>query len=237
MMAETREGRLVTTFVTLADTLVVGYDVVDLLHTLVEACGNLLSASAAGIMLADSTGQLALVASTSEKSRLVELMQLSSGNGPCVESFTTGRVYMLPDIETVKDIWTEFYLEATEQGFHAVHAVPLRLRGDVLGTLNLFLDHTGSLTPDDAAVAQGLADVATIGILQERAARQSEITRQQLQFALNSRVVIEQAKGVLAHLHTIDMDTAFTNLRQYARSHNLTLREVADGVVNKSLTL
>ncbi len=142
-MAETREGRLVTTFVTLADTLVVGYDVVDLLHTLVEACGNLLPASAAGIMLADSTGQLALVASTSEKSRLVELMQLSSGNGPCVESFTTGAVYVLPDIEAVKDLWPEFYLEATEQGFHAVHAVPLRLRGDVLGTLNLF-----STTPD-----------------------------------------------------------------------------------------
>ncbi|MHC5796507.1 GAF and ANTAR domain-containing protein [Lacisediminihabitans sp. FW035] len=237
MMAETREGRLVDTFVTLADTLVVGYDVVDLLHTLVEACANLLSASAAGIMLADSSGQLALVASTSEKSRLVELMQLSSGNGPCVESFTTGTVYVLPDVEAVKETWPEFYLEATEQGFRAVHAVPLRLRGDILGTLNLFLDHTGSLTPDDASVAQGLADVATIGILQGRAARESQLTQQQLQSALNSRVVIEQAKGVIAQIHGVDMDIAFNTLRQFARSNNLTLRDVADGVVHKTLSL
>ena len=236
-MADTREGRLVDTFVTLADTLVVGYDVVDLLHTLVEACATLLSASAAGIMLADSSGQLALVASTSEKSRLVELMQLSSGNGPCVESFTTGAVYVLPNIETVKDAWPEFYQEATAQEFHAVHAVPLRLRGDVLGTLNLFLDHTGSLTADDASVAQGLADVATIGILHERAARENQLTQKQLKSALNSRVVIEQAKGVIAQIHDVDMDTAFNTLRQYARSNSLTLRDVADGVVSKRLSL
>lgn len=236
-MAGTREGRLVDTFVTLADTLVVGYDVVDLLHTLVEACANLLSASAAGIMLADSTGQLALVASTSEKSRLVELMQLSSGNGPCVESFTTGSVYVLPDVESVKETWPEFYSESTQQGFRAVHAVPLRLRGEILGTLNLFLDHVGSLSPDDASVAQGLADVATIGILQERAARESQITQQQLQSALNSRVLIEQAKGVIAQIHGLDMDAAFTTLRQYARSNNISLRDVADGVVHKTLTL
>lgn len=237
MMADTREGRLVDTFVTLADTLVVGYDVVDLLHTLVDACANLLSASAAGIMLADATGQLALVASTSEKSRLVELMQLSAGNGPCVECFSTGLVYVLPDIESVKGAWPEFYEEAVAQGFHAVHAVPLRLRGEVLGTLNLFLDRTGSLTADDASVAQGLADVATIGILQERAARESELTQRQLQSALNSRVVIEQAKGVIAQLHGVDMDTAFATLRQYARGNNLSLHDVAAGVVGKTLSL
>jgi GAF domain-containing protein len=237
MVAETREGRLVDTFVTLADTLVVGYDVVDLLQTLVEACAELLDASAAGLMLADDTGQLALVASTSEKSRLVELMQLSSGNGPCVEAYTSGSLYELEDIETVAATWPDFYREAHEQGFHAVHAVPLRLRGTVLGTLNLFLTHTGRLSAEDTSAAQGLADVATIGILHERAARESQIARDQLQYALNSRVVIEQAKGVIAQTRTVDMDAAFTALRQYARSHNLNLRDVAERVISRSLVL
>lgn len=237
MVAETREGRLVDTFVTLADTLVVGYDVVDLLQTLVEACADLLDASAAGLMLADSRGELSVVASTSEKSRLVELMQLSSGNGPCVESFSAGQLVMIDDIETVASQWPEFYREAHEQGFRAVHAVPLRLRGSVLGTLNLFLTQTGRLTAEDASVAQGLADVATIGILQERAARENDIARDQLQHALNSRVVIEQAKGVVAQTKSVDMDAAFNMLRQHARSNNLNLRDVAEQVVSRSLIL
>jgi GAF domain-containing protein len=237
MAAETREGRLVDTFVTLADTLVVGYDVVDLLHTLVTACAELLDASAAGLMLADSDGQLAVVASTSEKSRLVELMQLSSGNGPCVEAFTTGAVFELPDIATVAATWPAFYREAEAQGFKAVHAVPLRLRGKVLGTLNLFLTRTGRLTDEDASAAQGLADVATIGILHERAARENQIAREQLQYALNSRVVIEQAKGVIAQTHSVDMDAAFNTLRQYARSNNLNLRDVAEKVISRTLTI
>lgn len=237
MMAVTREGRLVDTFVTLADTLVAGYDVVDLLQTLVEACADLLDASAAGLLLADEFGELAVVASTSEKSRLVELMQLSSGHGPCVEAFTTGTVVALPDIETVAGKWGDFYREARDQGFSAVHAVPLRLRGTVLGTLNLFLTHPGLLRDEDASAAQGLADVATIGILQERALRQNEIAQEQLQHALNSRVLIEQAKGVIAQMHSVDMDAAFATLRRYARSHSLNLHDVAEQVVARALVL
>ncbi|HAM27167.1 MAG TPA: transcriptional regulator [Microbacteriaceae bacterium] len=236
MVAETRERRLVDTFVTLADTLVAGYDVVDLLQTLVEACADLLDASAAGLMLADKSGNLAVVASTSERSRLVEIMQLRFGLGPCVEAFTTGVVVEVDDLETGTARWPEFREEALAQGFRSVHAIPLRLRGSVIGTLNLFRNEPGLLTPEDASVAQGLADVATIGILHERTLRENSVAKEQLQHALDSRVVIEQAKGVIAQTREVDMDAAFSILRAYARNNNLNLHDVAARVVNRTVT-
>jgi GAF domain-containing protein len=237
MASDTRERRLTSAFVTLADTLVAGYDVVDLLQTLVDTCADLLDASAAGLMLADSSGELAVVASTSEKSRLVETMQLSSGFGPCVECFTTGAPVTVSDVEELGDRWPGFSEAALEQGFRSVHGVPLRLRGNVIGTLNLFRTSTGVLSDEDLSVAQGLADVATIGILQERAIREADIAKNQLQHALDSRVLIEQAKGVIAYMRDVDMDAAFQTLRSYSRSNNLNLRDVAELVVNRSLSL
>jgi GAF domain-containing protein len=237
MGSETRERRLTTTFVTLADTLVAEFDVVDLLQTLVDTCAQLLDASAAGIMLADATGDLALVASTSEKSRIVETIQLSSGSGPCVECFATGAAVTVSDVAELGNRWPEFREAAIEQGFQSVHGVPLRLRGVTIGTLNLFRATTGVLSAEDMSVAQGLADVATIGILQERAIRQADIAKNQLQHALNSRVLIEQAKGVIAYKNNVDMDVAFQTLRSYSRSNNLNLRDVAERVVNRSLSL
>lgn len=237
MGSDTREKRLTAAFVTLADTLVADYDVVDLLQTLVDTCADLLDASAAGIMLADQNGELAVVASTSERSRLVEMMQLSSGFGPCVECFTTGTSVTVSDVDELGERWPGFREAALEQGFHSVHGVPLRLRGVVIGTLNLFRSQTGELSREDMAVAQGLADVATIGILQERALREADVARDQLQHALDSRVLIEQAKGVVAHMRGVDMDEAFRSLRDYARSNNLNLRDVAQLVVTRSVTL
>jgi GAF domain-containing protein len=236
MVAETRERRLVDTFVTLADTLVAGYDVVDLLQTLVEACAELLDASAAGLLLADDSGDLAVVASTSERSRLVEMMQLHSGHGPCVEAYTTGAVVEVEDLELLSSRWPDFREEALAQGFRSVHAIPLRLRGTVIGTLNLFLSEPGLMSPEDASVARGLADVATIGILHERTIRENSVAREQLQHALDSRVVIEQAKGVIAQTRNVDMDAAFRILRAYARSNNLNLHDVAARVVARSVT-
>jgi GAF domain-containing protein len=237
MASDTRERRLTAAFVTLADTLVAGYDVVDLLQTLVDTCADLLDASAAGLMLADSSGELAVVASTSEKSRLVETMQLSSGFGPCMECFSTGAPVTVNDVSELGDRWPGFREAALEQGFRSVHGVPLRLRGNVIGTLNLFRATTGVLSDEDLSVAQGLADVATIGILQERAIREADVAKNQLQHALDSRVLIEQAKGVIAYMHDVDMDQAFQTLRNYSRSHSLNLRDVAELVVNRSLTL
>lgn len=236
MARMTREARLASTFVALADTLVDEYDVLDLLDTLVNTSADLLGATAAGLLLVDARGELSVVASTSERSRLVELMQLSSGGGPCLECFRTGQVVSVPDI-AVDERWPEFRAEAAEQGLLAVTAIPLRLRGTVLGALNLFNDSTGTMSADDRAVGQGLADIATIGILHERAVRKSTVAQEQLQYALDSRVVIEQAKGVLAHTHDVDMDAAFRALRGYARSHGQSLRSTAEQVVDRSLVI
>jgi len=235
--AETREGRFLQTFATLADTLVVGYDVVDLLQTLVDSCRDLLGSTAAGILLADERGQLEVVASTSESSRLVEMMQLGAEAGPCIESYYTGQPVIVPDIERGPAEWARFRQSALEQGFTAVFAIPLRLRETTIGSLNLFQSSAGAMADDDLTAARALADVATIGILHERSLRESAIVHQQLQNALNSRILIEQAKGVIAHRNSVSVDEAFALLRSHARSNRRGIAEVAADVVNRRLTI
>jgi GAF domain-containing protein len=235
MSAETRETKLNSAFVAVADTLTADYDVVDLLHTLVAYCTDILDAQAGGLMLSDPAGELQLVASTSEQASLVEIMQLNAGAGPCVDCFTTGIAVAVTDIAASGSRWPEFRQAALEQGFLSLHATPMRLRGEVIGTMNLFSSSVGGLTQRDAAVAQALADVATIGIMQERVISESHLVAEQLQQALNSRVVIEQAKGVLAQAASLGMDEAFAALRNYARSHNLPLRQVAQQVTDRTL--
>ena len=237
MIDSTREDRLIDTFATLADTLVADYDVVDLLQTLVERCADVFDIAAAGILLADADGELEVIASTSEASRLVEVMQLSARAGPCVESFTSGSVVSLPDVEDSPPEWQRFRDSAREQGFAAVFALPLRLRETTIGALNLLSNLPGALPPRDVRAAQALADVATIGILQERTLRESMSVREQLTNALTSRVVIEQAKGVLAHSRGISMEEAFTVLRTYARTNRLLLSRVAQGLVEQTLVI
>jgi transcriptional regulator with GAF, ATPase, and Fis domain len=231
-----REAALVDAFAALADTLVAGYDVVDLLQTLVDTCVELLDVSAAGLLLADvDSKRLDLMASTSEESRLVETMQLAAEAGPCIECFRTGAFVSVPDIREGPEDWPDFRRRALEQGFLSMYAVPLRLRHATVGTLNLFRDEVGELNERDTRVAQALADVATIGILHERDFRASDLLRQQLQIALNSRVVIEQAKGVLAQTHDVTTDQAFTLLREYARSNQRPLAQVAQELVARTL--
>jgi transcriptional regulator with GAF, ATPase, and Fis domain len=235
MSDTSRETELNTAFVKLADTLIADYDVVDLLHTLLLRCTELLDTQAAGLMLADATGTLQLIASTSEQADFVEIMQLNAGAGPCVQCFTTGTAVTVADIDEFGTSWPAFRSAALQKGFHSVNAIPMRLRGEILGTMNLFSTHVGELNPRDAAVAQALADVATIGILQERSIRETSIVTEQLQRALDSRVLIEQAKGVLSQTASIGMDQAFAALRNHARNHNLTLRTVAQGVTNRTI--
>ena len=237
MTAETREARLAEAFVALADTLVVGYDVVELLQSLVDRCRLILDAADVGIILANGDGELDVIASTSERSRLVELLQLRAGEGPCVEAFLTGKAVSLPQLTPVETRWPKFFVGARELGFASVHSVPLRLREQTIGSLNLFREKAGALSPEDAVAAQALADVATIGILQERAFRELDFTRQQLQRALDSRVVIEQAKGIVAQQRGFDMDAAFQLLRSTARSHSLRLEELAQRVVQGTTRL
>jgi transcriptional regulator with GAF, ATPase, and Fis domain len=236
-MNDVTQRQVLQTFVTLADTLVDDYDVVDLLQMLVDTCRDLLDTTAAGILLADSRGELELVVSTSEASRLVEMMQLSAEAGPCIESFRSGRRVCLPDIAQARDEWSQFRGAALAQGFRSIDALPLRLRDTTIGTLNLLRAGPGEAPEDDIMAAQAFADVATIGILHERSIRESSVLSQQLQAALNSRIVIEQAKGVVSHTRGVPIDDAFTLMRQYARSHNMGLSVVAARLVDRSLRL
>ena len=231
MTTVTRESKLSAAFVKLADTLFTEFDVIDLLHLLVGQCTDILDTQAGGIMLADPTGQLQLAASTSEEAELVEIFQLAAGEGPCLDCFRTGAPVTVGNIEADGGPWPTFSTEALKFGFRSVHATPLRLRGQVIGTMNLFSHHVGALVSEDIAVAQALADVATIGILQERHIRNVNVVAEQLQRALDSRILIEQAKGVLAATLNTTMNDAFALMRTYARDRNLPLRQVADDVI------
>jgi len=233
-----RERRIGEAFVALADTLVDDYDMIDLLDRLVAHCVDLLDADAAGILLADPRDELRLVAASSEDAETMELMQLQAAEGPCLECYRTATQVLVPDLAEMTERWPRFAAAVARAGsFASTHAIPLRLRGDAIGTMNLFHRATGPLPAADLALGQALADVATIGILQERAIRRGEIVNEQLNTALNSRVVIEQAKGVLAQHFTISMDTAFDLLRRYARNHNERLAEVARRCVAREMDL
>jgi GAF domain-containing protein len=227
----TRTERLFDAFATLADTLVAGYDVLDLLQSLVEYCHELLDVDSAGILLANADGELEVVASTNEANTLVEIMQLDANAGPCLESFRTRAVVSVPDIDVDSDRWPDFAAIAGAQGIHSVYAIPLRLRQTTIGTLNLMREQRGELNRYDIRAAQALADVATIGILQERTIRDASTIRDQLQRALSSRIVIEQAKGVVAETAKVSMDTAFDRIRSHARKHQTPLSEVARQLV------
>ena len=230
-----RESNLTTAFVKVADTLTADFDVVELLHDLVETCTTLLDVQAGGLMLVDADGRLHLVASTSEEANLVEIMQLNAGIGPCLDCFATGMPVSVADIAGDGAEWPQFQTAAAEQGFHSVYATPMRLRGLVIGTMNLLGTSVGALSERDAAVAQALTDVATIGILQERMIHERGVVTEQLQHTLDSRVLVEQAKGVVSHTAQLGMNEAFTALRTYARENAYTLRFVAEGVVNRSI--
>ncbi|MCS5715165.1 GAF and ANTAR domain-containing protein [Herbiconiux sp. CPCC 205716] len=238
MRGELREARLVEGFATLADTLVEGYDVVDLLQNLVEICQDVLSVEAVGLLLADEGGELDLVASTSEDPRLVNAMQLDAEAGPCRLSFETGEQEALVGLSALDDApagWFAFRRAAEQLGYGSVAAVPMRLREKRIGVLSLYRFEAEALSAADLRAAQALADVATIGILHERVAREPDAVRNQLQRALNTRVVIEQAKGVLAHTHGVSTERAFELLRGYARSNRLGLHEVAQRLVGRTL--
>ncbi|MDF2976998.1 MAG: transcriptional regulator [Actinomycetospora sp.] len=228
--ARDREQTLVEAFVRLADTLVTDYDVIDLFHGLCADCVTLLDADAAGLLLTDQRGSLQLVSASNEQAHLVELFQLQADQGPCLDAFRTGHQVRADDLAT-EDRWPRFTSRARESGFAAVHALPMRLRGEVVGALNLFHRQHHVMDEADLGVGQALADVATIAILTDRSSRQRELLTEQLQAALTSRVIIEQAKGVLAERGRIGLDEAFARMRSYARGHQVRLADVARDVV------
>jgi transcriptional regulator with GAF, ATPase, and Fis domain len=229
-----RERALAEAFVTLADTLVADYDVIDVLHQLTIECVELLPVDAAGLLLSDQRGTLQMAAASTERARVVELFQLQSDEGPCLDCFRTSRPIAAPDLRGMTE-WPRFIAHTLDTGFRSVHAVPMRLRTETIGALNLFGIQPRALGPDELRIAQALADVATIGILQERAIRRRDVLAEQLQVALTSRVIIEQAKGVLAERGQLEMERAFEVLRRYARSTQQRLSDVALGVANRTI--
>ena len=227
------EIKLADVFVEMADTLVDEFDVIDFLHVLTERCVQLLGVSAAGILLTDQRDSLQVVAASSERTRLLELFQLQTDQGPCVDCFRTGQPVSVADLPSAGR-WPRFTTAAAEVGFAAVHALPMRLRTEIIGALNLFDTNPGALDEGKLRIGQALADVATIGLLQQRAIRRRDIVTEQLQTALNSRILIEQAKGVLAERHNLDVAEAFTVLRSGARRHNRRLSDLAQAIVDGS---
>jgi transcriptional regulator with GAF, ATPase, and Fis domain len=226
------DGQLLSeTFVELTDTMVADFDVIDFLHVLTSRSAELLDVSAVGLLLADPRGELRVVAASSEAARLLELFQLQSDEGPCLDCFRSGRPVTAIEL-SADQRWPRFAAAAGQAGFTAVQALPMRLREQVIGALNLFRATPGAFDPASVRIGQALADVATIGLLHERSMRRSDTLNEQLQAALNSRVVIEQAKGKLAERLGIDMNQAFTLLRDQARNRNQRLSDLARAFVD-----
>lgn len=219
----------------LADSLVADFDVVELLTLLADRCVDVLDVAAAGLMLVSPDGDLRVLASSSEAMRLLELFEVQDDEGPCVECFRSGQPVTNHKLDEADGRWPRFAPKAVQAGFRSVHAVPMRLRNQTIGALNMYRVDEGHMGDTDLVAAQALADVATIAILQHRAVRDAQVLNGQLTQALHTRIAIEQAKGVVAERAGIDMEQAFARLRNHARTHNLLLTDVAHAVTNKTL--
>jgi transcriptional regulator with GAF, ATPase, and Fis domain len=226
--------RVAEMFVEFADTLVEEFDLIEFLQMVTSRASELVGSAAAGLLLADPHGQLQFMAASDERTELLELFQVQSHEGPCQDCFREAVPVVNADLRDATDRWPQFAPRAVSAGFRSVHAFPMRLRQDVIGALNLFGTDVGRMEPEDVRTVQALADVATIGLLQERAVRRGELLTEQLQGALDSRVVIEQAKGAISQRRSCTVDEAFTIMRAYCRNHNLRLSVVAQTVVSDS---
>ncbi len=229
-----REAVLARVFVRLADTLASDFDIVDFLHGLSADAVEVLGVEAAGVMLADARGGLRLIASSDERMRLLELFELQGERGPCLDAFSTGRPLQV-NAKSSSIRWPVFAQRASDAGFQMMGAVPLRVRTNIIGAMNLFRASDEQFSNDEMDIAQAMAEMAAIGLIQERALREHGLLTEQLQAALNSRVLIEQAKGMLAEYLKVNVDDAFTLLRNYARSRNRKLSEVARDVIDRNI--
>jgi GAF domain-containing protein len=235
--ADDRAALLAQAFVELAGALANGYDVVELLDRLLRHCVHLLAVDAAGLVLADASEALQVVAATSTQAHFLEVLQLHADAGPCLDCFRSGQPVNVNDLAADGDRWSALADTARRGGYHAVHAVPLRFREQTLGAMNLFTCEPGDLGATDHKIAQALAEVATVAILGQRTISRSGEVAEQLQTALDSRVVIEQAKGMLAQQGGLTMTAAFDVLRQHARRNNQRVTDAARAVVDSTLSL
>lgn len=231
-MSSGREQQVTETFIELADTLASDYEIGEFLHTLVERCAEILQVSTAGVVIESRAGTLRLAAATSDEMEALEDAEIDHGEGPCLDAYRRGEAVSAGDLRDELGRWPNIVPLALDMGLLAVHAFPLRLREDRIGALNLYRDSPGAFHADDVRLAQALADVAAIGILQERKVRAAEERADQLQHALDSRVVIEQAKGVLAERAGISPAEAFERLRRHARNRSEKVSDVCRLVID-----
>lgn len=234
-MSEEHEQRLAEAFVALADTLVDEFDVLDFLSTLAEQAAELLNVSAAGVVLSDQRGGLATTAASSNQARVLELVAVQTDDGPCLDCLRTGTTVTSSDLATETDRWPRFAPAAEQHGYRAVTAVPMRLRGQVIGALTLLNAQAQGVDEASTRLGQALADVATISILQQRAIDRTEILSEQLQATLNNNVTLAQARGVLAEHGNLSLPQAHALLRQHARQHHHRLSELALGIAEGSV--
>ncbi|HET9692238.1 MAG TPA: GAF and ANTAR domain-containing protein [Acidimicrobiales bacterium] len=223
------------TLVDLAGGLVADFDTVELLTLLSDRCVEALDVAAAGVMIAPPAGSLQVVASSSDAMRALEVFQLQSDQGPCLEAFRSGRPVVNQDLAANADRWPRFGPQAIAAGFRSTHSLPMRLRGRTIGALNLFRSDDGVLGADDVVAAQALADVATIVIVHHEALLDARALNDQLNRALQSRIVIEQAKGKVSEAASLDMDQSFRRLRNHARNHNVRLTDLAAAIAAGTL--
>lgn len=235
-IARRRQDLTATTFVEIVETLVDDFDVIEVLTVLTTRTVDLLAAAAAGILLADEHGHLRVMAASTEQIQLLELFQLQNDEGPCLDSYRSGSVIAVADLSSPSP-WPRFARESVSAGYPSVCAIPMRLKDRVLGCLNLFMSTPDALPETDISLAQALADVASIAIVQDQATRLAAVREGHLQHALTSRIKIEQAKGMIAEYSAVDMDQAFNRLRSHARHHNLRLTSVAEDVVSGSIPI
>lgn len=228
-----RERDISELFVRLSDTLVSGYDIADFLQTLVDGCKDVFDVDVVGVLLEKRDGELALSTASDEEMRTLEAFELQSQDGPCYDAYRSREQVVVEDLEGCRARWPEFVPKALDLGFRSGHAFPLRLRGKAIGALNLYRETSAPFTEDDVHLAQSLADVATIGILNERTIRDARTLSEQLQGALDSRVIIEQAKGVLAERHGVSPGEAFERIRRYSRGNKTNLRDVSRRIVHE----
>ena len=230
-----RERAVTQAFVAIATQLARGYDIVEMLNTLTQECSRLLDVASAGLLLADARGTLHVMAASSERTRELEVLQLQRDDGPCLDAYRDASPVLVPDLAHTGDRWPDFVPAARDAGFVSAHALPLRLQETVLGAMGLFGTTVGALNDDDLILAQALADVAAVALVQDQAAADASTLSHQLQSALSSRVVLEQAKGVLAQQGHLTMEESFSLLRQYTRDRHERLTDVARSVVTRDL--
>ncbi len=227
---------LTRTLVQLADTLVEGFDIVDLFTFLTARCVDILDVAAAGLMLTQPNGELGIVASSSEAMHILEAFEAQSHEGPCPDCYRSGQPVVNLDLATAHTRWPRFAPRALAAGFRSVHALPMHLRSEIIGALNLFRTQEGMMDESDMNAAQSLADIASIAVLQYRAELDLRGLNDQLSHALNSRIVIEQAKGIVSERSRIEMAQAFSLLRNYARNHGRRLADVANEIIEGTLS-